>query len=98
MLKLKAFSCRKSYCFDLVSIEVSNESAVIVGVIILANARRAFVSSAICEGNFVKPSDSFPVRGLKGDVNPITGSCGKAICWSFEAENDVGYTVVGRFA
>src|ERR1700712_2328970 len=33
VLKLKAFSCRKSYCFDLVSIGVSNKSAVIIGVI-----------------------------------------------------------------
>src|SRR4051812_48569821 len=60
---------REGYGFDLVAVGVADESSVIVGVVVFPDARRSFVSPAICQSAGVKPPYGFPVGRLKGDVD-----------------------------
>src|ERR1044071_10085654 len=94
-LQTETFSGRKGHCFDLVSVEITNECAIIVGIIILADTGRALICPASCPGSCMKTADGFSVRCLKGDMDTVPSGRRISVHRRLDAENNIRRTVVG---
>src|SRR5205085_12239159 len=59
---------RVADCFDAMTVRVRHERAVVFGVIVRPQSRRATVSTSTCEGRGVKGIDRGPVGSAKTDM------------------------------
>ena len=59
---------------DIVAVGVQHEGAIVIGVILRPETRRAIVATARRHGGLMKGVDLGPVAGDKGDVPPKAAS------------------------
>jgi hypothetical protein len=93
----ETFSRGVGNSFDLVPVGVSHERAVVICIVLGTDTGASFVGAAVLEGPFVKSSDGFPVRGLKGNMYAITWASRLPVEGRFQTEDDIRSTIVKGF-